>query len=104
MWVSWENVCKPTDVGGLGIKDISSFNDALLAKWKWRLGELEQGIWREVLELRYGTWRELDSTLANKTQLWWWRDLSKLCCKGSIENWFDCSIKWRLGDGKSVKF
>jgi len=33
-WVKWENVCKPREEGGLGIKDIKKFNNALLAKWK----------------------------------------------------------------------
>jgi len=36
-WVSWENLCKPLEEGGLGIKDIRKFNGALLAKWKWCL-------------------------------------------------------------------
>jgi len=31
-WVSWENVCKPMEEGGLGIKDIRKFNYALLEK------------------------------------------------------------------------
>jgi len=29
-------VCNPIEVGGLGIKDIESFNIVLLTKWKWR--------------------------------------------------------------------
>jgi len=36
-WVSWENVCRPVQEGGLGIIDIGSFNVALLSKWKWGL-------------------------------------------------------------------
>jgi len=40
--------------GGLGIKDISRFNSVLLAKWKWRLEKEDGGLWRDVLESRYG--------------------------------------------------
>ena len=31
-WVSWKLVCRPKDKGGLWIKDIMSFNIALLLK------------------------------------------------------------------------
>jgi len=64
-------VCRPVVEGGMGIKDIGNFNVALLAKWKWRLGGPKVGLWREVLESRYGTWRELDINLLNRTQSWW---------------------------------
>ena len=29
-WVKWEVICLPKDEGGLGIKEISKFNEALL--------------------------------------------------------------------------
>jgi len=35
-WVKWCDVCKPKLQGGLGVKDLSIFNLALLAKWQWR--------------------------------------------------------------------
>jgi len=33
-WVKWDKVCSPVEAGGLEIKDIRYFNDALLAKCK----------------------------------------------------------------------
>jgi len=42
--VSWENLCKPLEEGGLGIKDVRKFNGALLAKWNWRLMSEEKGL------------------------------------------------------------
>jgi len=48
-------VCRSFQEGGLEIKDIGNFNVVLLAKWKWRLGRPKLGLWREVLESRYGT-------------------------------------------------
>ena len=36
-WVKWDIVCLPKNKGGLGIKDLSKFNEALLDKWGWEL-------------------------------------------------------------------
>ena len=37
VWVNWETVCLPKEKGGLGIKDLWTFNTALLGKWRWEL-------------------------------------------------------------------
>lgn len=31
-WVTWDNVCKPKKEGGLGIKNLELFNNAILSK------------------------------------------------------------------------
>ena len=52
-WVRWGKVCKDKEEGGLGVKDISLFNSALLAKWYWRLLSEEKGKWKEILTSKY---------------------------------------------------
>jgi len=34
----------------------------------------------------------------------WWKDLGKLCEVSGVSNWFDQSIRWKLGNGSRIKF
>lgn len=36
-WVNWPEVCRPKDLGGLGIINTRFLNIALMTKWIWRL-------------------------------------------------------------------
>ena len=102
-WVSWEDVCKSKEDGGLGIRDIRKFNLALLARWRWRLVSNEEGRWKDLLATKYGMVTEGLRTPV-KTQSWWWRDLQKVCKEGGGEGWFQQHIAWKLEGGDKVKF
>jgi len=60
------------------------FNEALLAKWKWRLGIEEKGLWKNILESKYGSWKSLDDRKSDQRESKWWKDLRKIC--GSSED------------------
>ena len=37
--VAWEKVCSSLEMGGLGIRKLVHFDQALLGKWLWRFGQ-----------------------------------------------------------------
>ncbi|KHN18070.1 Putative ribonuclease H protein, partial [Glycine soja] len=44
-WLAWNKVCSSRETGGLGIKDIKAFNNALLIKWKWMMFQQSDQLW-----------------------------------------------------------
>uniref|UniRef100_A0A7N2KWM9 Nascent polypeptide-associated complex subunit beta n=1 Tax=Quercus lobata TaxID=97700 RepID=A0A7N2KWM9_QUELO len=51
--VAWKKVCKPVEIGGLGIQKIGLFNQALLGNWLWRFGKESNRLWRQVIVTKY---------------------------------------------------
>ncbi|KEH24139.1 hypothetical protein MTR_7g104745 [Medicago truncatula] len=60
-WVKWNKVCHPRNKGGLGVQNVKLVNLSLLAKWKWRLLQEDQPLWKRVLEDKYGDQSSLAS-------------------------------------------
>ena len=52
--VDWAKVCLPRELGGLGIQNLASFNQALLGKWLWRYGHETTHLWQRVIAMKYG--------------------------------------------------
>ncbi|XP_074303966.1 uncharacterized protein LOC141638452 [Silene latifolia] len=42
---SWSSICSPKDEEGLGVKEIRSWNKALISKWIWLLDKTPVSIW-----------------------------------------------------------
>ena len=53
--VNWDMVCSPYSHGGLAIKNLRRFNEALLGKWLWRFGVERDAFWRKVILAKYGS-------------------------------------------------
>lgn len=62
-------------------------NTALLGKWKWMLGKEEKGLWRDVIEPKYGSWSSLNQVKGNANESSWWKDLKKVCDISFERNW-----------------
>ena len=91
---NWEMVCRPKEVGGLGIIDLTDFNDALLAKWYWLWNKSDRKIWKSLFISAY----ELDrpSSFPNCNFF----NITLRRAKALS----DCFTRRILGNGASIQF
>ena len=73
-WVNWKTVCQPKDKGGLGIKDLKTFNSALMGKWRGDLFRKQEEPWAKVISSKYGGWRALEEGTRGNHDSTWWKD------------------------------
>ena len=103
-WIKWETVCLSKEKGGLGLKDIKTFNLALLGKWKWNLFQHQGQLWATVLESKYGGWRSLDATSRDTNESIWWRDFKMAFHHSQQGRTLQNGTLWRVGCGDRIKF
>ncbi|CAJ2647958.1 unnamed protein product [Trifolium pratense] len=106
-WVKWDTVCKPKKLGGLGVRDIRAVNISLLAKWRWRLLEDDNAMWKEVLKSKYGELVPGMVTVGEDCKPWfsstWWKDIWSISVNLNT-NWFTQGVIKRIGCGDQTKF
>ena len=52
--IAWDDICKPTGQGGLGVPHLKMMNVPLLTKWVKRIVGPEEDVIRTVMRDRYG--------------------------------------------------
>lgn len=52
-WVGWDRLKLPKHEGGLGFRDLHSFNMALLAKQAWRIMQAPGSLCARILQAKY---------------------------------------------------
>lgn len=72
-WVAWRKMTESKEEGGLGFKDLQSFNDALLAKQLWRLITKPNSLMSRVLKQKYFPKANLFQAKIPTNASWLWR-------------------------------
>ncbi|KAF5932279.1 hypothetical protein HYC85_028450 [Camellia sinensis] len=52
--VDWRRICQFKQVGGSGVRQLVTFNKALLGKWLWRFALEQDRLWRRVIASKLG--------------------------------------------------
>ncbi|KAL0289271.1 UNVERIFIED_CONTAM: putative ribonuclease H protein [Sesamum radiatum] len=95
--VSWDLVCQPISHGGLGIRNVQSMNQALMAKHLWQVVTNQRDsiwvTWVLLYRLKHHTVWSYHGTGGS----WCWKKLMKLRCQ------LIKGLKFRVGNGNSFK-
>jgi hypothetical protein len=106
-WIKWDTVCLPKNKGGLGVRDVRVVNISLLAKWRWRLLDINHAVWKEVISSKYGAAAVGKVEIHEDCKPWfaslWWRDISSIGLNLDI-NWFSSNAYRKLGNGMQTRF
>jgi ribonuclease HI len=95
-WSAWWKMCIPKGKGGMGFRDLQSFNYALLAKQVWRLLCEPESLCARVLRAKYyPDGRLLQAKPKQGSSYTWQSILAGLEC-------FKRGCIWRVGDGNQI--
>ena len=95
-WMAWGKLCIPKSEGGMGFRDIYSFNLAMLAKQCWRIVTEPESLVARVLKAKYfPNGSILEATPKNGSSFTW-----QSICAGI--HTFKRGAIWRIGDGQKV--
>ncbi|CAN1831532.1 Putative ribonuclease H protein At1g65750 [Linum perenne] len=97
--VKWEVICKPKELGGLGLRSAKSLNQAFLLKIAWGILKRPYELWVELLLTKYLK-KSSNGLLPRGT-----RRFSNLW-RGVKEVWpfLNMGMHWGIGDGQHTKF
>ena len=95
-WINWKKICTQKKNGGMGFRDLHSFNLAMLSKQAWRLTEDTHSLFYKVYKARYFPNGSFMTAEVGSSPSFVWRSLlaaRDILVAGSY---------WRVGDGRTI--
>ncbi|KAJ4787969.1 RNA-directed DNA polymerase (reverse transcriptase)-related family protein [Rhynchospora pubera] len=95
-FVAWAKICRSTDIGGLGVRNLNLFGEALFLKLVWDLMSNGNKMWVHVCKSKYysnlGFWRANNVVGASSL----WRHAVKM------RDFFKENVKWQIASGENI--
>lgn len=96
--VRWEEVCKPREFGGLGLRQARDFNDALLAKLAWQMHTMPDKLWVKAMRSKYVKQGDFATAQVPVNASWEWKSIVR------GREIIEANVGWRVGNGRSINF
>ncbi|KAF7807009.1 ribonuclease H [Senna tora] len=97
--ISWNKICIPRRLGGLGILSLKDMNLAFLFKLVWQLLTYDNALWVRFFKGRYGiTDKCLFESKCKASDSRFWKDIVKILPE------FRKLVGWEIGDGSVINF
>ena len=92
----WEEFCKPKIEGGMGFKDLTMFNDALLAKQAWQLLHNKDSLFYRAFKTRFFLNCSILEVKEGTSGSYIWKSI----LKGRVV--LKKGVYWRVGIGEDI--
>ena len=96
-WLSWDKMCQSKDKGGLGFRDLKSFNLALLAKQGWQLQTNSTSLFSRVYKAKYFPQCSFVEATVGPNPSYAWRSL--MAAQGVVRK----GMRWQVGNGNKIR-
>nr|GEV33683.1 hypothetical protein [Tanacetum cinerariifolium] len=91
--VAWSIICKPKDQGGLGLKNLQSWNLALLAKHVWNIANNKESLWVKWVHYVKLRGQSIWEVKEDNDNSWGWRNLLYLTYRDLYDKRLSESLK-----------